>query len=89
MVHASAVEHLLVELEDNSHDGKIEDKCERHEVFATWVVETFGQEDLCSGMGVIDIAGGRGQLSARLATRGIPTTLIEPVIRDGGEIQPG
>ncbi|KAG0044335.1 hypothetical protein BGZ83_010429 [Gryganskiella cystojenkinii] len=44
-----------------------------------WVEETFSREFLTSGAGVLDIAGGRGDLSWELQTRqGIKSTIVEP-----------
>eukprot|EP01006_Ploeotia_vitrea_P018626 TRINITY_DN50247_c0_g2_i1.p3 TRINITY_DN50247_c0_g2~~TRINITY_DN50247_c0_g2_i1.p3 ORF type:complete len:190 (-),score=79.73 TRINITY_DN50247_c0_g2_i1:46-615(-) len=50
----------------------------REQVFAEFLVETFGEDALRSGP-VLDIAGGRGDLSFELQMRrGIPTTLVDP-----------
>jgi hypothetical protein len=47
--------------------------------FARFLVDTFGARHLASGTGVIDVAGGNGELAAELATRyGITTTIIDP-----------
>ncbi|KAG0002755.1 hypothetical protein BGZ80_004657 [Entomortierella chlamydospora] len=44
-----------------------------------WVEETFTRDFLNSGSGVLDIAGGRGDLSWELQTRqGIQSTIVEP-----------
>ena len=45
------------------------DKEERAGVFADWLIHTFGLTNLCNGSGIIDIAGGRGNLSAELLER--------------------
>jgi len=53
----------------------------RAKIFAAWIIETFGLEHL-SKHGVLDIAGGKGQLSVELAVMGnIRCTLIDPLLR--------
>ncbi|KAF9414821.1 hypothetical protein BGZ94_000273 [Podila epigama] len=52
---------------------------ERSLYFAQWLIDTFSRALLDSGSGVLDIAGGRGDLSWELQTRqGIRSTIIEP-----------
>ncbi|KAG0014474.1 hypothetical protein BGZ82_001743 [Podila clonocystis] len=52
---------------------------ERSLYFAQWLIQTFTREFLESGSGVLDIAGGRGDLSWELQTRqGVRSTIIEP-----------
>ncbi|ORZ04186.1 hypothetical protein BCR41DRAFT_363007 [Lobosporangium transversale] len=52
---------------------------ERALYFAHWLIKTFSREFLNSGTGVLDIAGGRGDLSWELQTRqGIKSTIVEP-----------
>ena len=54
-------------------------KSARAAVFAGWLLETFGAETLCANGGVIDVAGGRGELSFELAAkRNVLTTLLDP-----------
>eukprot|EP00698_Gefionella_okellyi_P001130 TRINITY_DN11029_c0_g1_i2.p1 TRINITY_DN11029_c0_g1~~TRINITY_DN11029_c0_g1_i2.p1 ORF type:complete len:426 (-),score=95.54 TRINITY_DN11029_c0_g1_i2:395-1672(-) len=65
-----------------------DDPCDPHEklghneramVFVQWLLKTYGAEYLNSGSGVLDIAGGRGDVSFELFTKnGIKCTLIEP-----------
>ena len=51
----------------------------RHAEFARWVVDTFGENALSSGTGILDVAGGRGALSFELQCKlQIPCTLLEP-----------
>ena len=53
-------------------------KSERHRIFAYWLVKTFGKERLCNGAGVLDVAGGNGEISRTLHKLGIPSTLLDP-----------
>ena len=53
-------------------------KSERHRIFAHWLVETYGKERLCNGSGVLDVAGGNGEISRTLHKLGIPSTLLDP-----------
>ena len=63
-----------------SHGGRSrEDKHARASVFAAWLIEEFGIAALNEGGGVVDVAGGRGELSLELAlSRGVQCTLLEP-----------
>lgn len=55
-------------------------KAQRAQTLGDWLVETFGADHLASGRGVLDIAGGRGDVSFELWNkRRIPCTLIDPV----------
>ncbi|KAF8975290.1 hypothetical protein BGZ46_009224 [Entomortierella lignicola] len=52
---------------------------ERALYFSHWLIKTFTRDFLNSGSGVLDIAGGRGDLSWELQTRqGIRSTIVEP-----------
>jgi len=53
-------------------------KCERHRIFAHWLIDTYGKERLACGTGVLDVAGGNGMISHTLAEMGIPSTLLDP-----------
>ncbi|KAG0353966.1 hypothetical protein BG005_006825 [Podila minutissima] len=51
-------------------------------IFGRWIVEKYGREYLNSGSGVLDIAGGKGQISLFLTHMfGIRSTVIEPNVR--------
>ncbi|OQR81464.1 hypothetical protein THRCLA_11707 [Thraustotheca clavata] len=68
-----------------SLDGDVHDphekgmKAQRARIFCDWLVTTYETEALASGSGVIDVAGGKGDIPFELYNkRGIPTTLVEP-----------
>lgn len=55
-------------------------KAQRGRMFCDWLVETVGAARLAAGSGVVDVAGGKGDIPIQLwYLRGIPTTLIDPV----------
>ncbi|KAI9920370.1 hypothetical protein PsorP6_015517 [Peronosclerospora sorghi] len=55
------------------------DKTQRSRIFCDWLVESLGEEFLASGTGVVDVAGGKGDIPVNLwIQRGIQTTLIDP-----------
>ena len=54
------------------------DKSQRQELFADWLVSVYGQEFLSQGSGVLDVAGGKGDLSRALQKRGIPSVVLDP-----------
>eukprot|EP00550_Attheya_septentrionalis_P006274 CAMPEP_0198296090 /NCGR_PEP_ID=MMETSP1449-20131203/30905_1 /TAXON_ID=420275 /ORGANISM="Attheya septentrionalis, Strain CCMP2084" /LENGTH=359 /DNA_ID=CAMNT_0043996597 /DNA_START=94 /DNA_END=1170 /DNA_ORIENTATION=+ len=58
--------------------SNLSEKGERHEIFAAWLVETFGKEALQKGSGVLDVAGGNGELSSALTMLGIPSIVLDP-----------
>ena len=50
-----------------------------YQIFADWLVDTYGVERLTSGGGICDVAGGHGDVSVRLwIDHGIPCTIIDP-----------
>lgn len=78
----------LVQRRSASHlDGDTADphakvmKAQRGRLFCDWLVDTVGHAQLAAGTGVIDVAGGKGDIPIQLwHLRGIPTTLIDPVL---------
>ena len=49
------------------------------QIFADWLAETYGAAFLRDGGGVCDVAGGHGDVSARLwCAHGVPCTVIDP-----------
>ena len=79
---ARALADAAVQRDDDDDPYEDGDKARhgaRHSEFAAWLVATFGAEALRAGVGVLDIAGGRGGVAFELSCRrGIPTTLVEP-----------
>jgi len=56
----------------------------RSSLFRVFLIDHFGEDFLRSGAGVIDVAGGKGQLSYELLNlNNIPATVIDPVKLDG------
>ncbi|KAA6425158.1 MAG: hypothetical protein FRX49_04653 [Trebouxia sp. A1-2] len=63
----------------NPHGFDAAKKGQRASVFSDWLTATFGSEVLSQGSGVLDVAGGRGDVSFELQTvRGIRCTLVDP-----------
>ena len=67
-------------LDGDPHENESKkDKAARASLFADFLLAEYGEAALKSGSGVVDVAGGRGDLSFELhCRRGIRTTLIEP-----------
>jgi len=60
-------------------------KSQRASRFAAWMVQQYGRENLSEGTGVLDVAGGQGDLSWALhMDHDVQCTLIDPGIRRGG-----
>lgn len=54
------------------------DKKHRHVLFANWLIQTYGKKYLSTGSGVLDVAGGKGELCIALVELGIPVVLLDP-----------
>ena len=77
---------LLNNQPDDPHLNK-KSHAHRASVFATWLCETYGLQRL-QEEGVLDIAGGRGELAFELSVkRKIPCTVLDPRCPGGGEPQ--
>ncbi|CAE8608277.1 unnamed protein product, partial [Polarella glacialis] len=64
------------------------EKTQRAELFAAWLLETYGADALGAGGGVLDVAGGRGDLSWALSTgHEVPCTLVDPALRRDGQLR--
>lgn len=51
----------------------------RASVMRRWLLETFGPDHLRSGQGVLDVAGGKGELAWELLNlNGVPASVVEP-----------
>lgn len=72
--------------ESESHGNK-KHKALRAKVFASFLIEKFGR-DFFEGSGVLDIAGGKGQLSLELSLQSQSyCTIIDPLIRGKKDTQ--
>ena len=49
---------------------------DRHRVFAKWLVDKYGIDFLSSGTGVLDVAGGKGELSQALFDLGVRRSIL-------------
>ncbi|KAF9925535.1 hypothetical protein BGZ75_006422 [Mortierella antarctica] len=55
---------------------------QRAYIFCRWLVDKYGKEYLSSGSGVLDVAGGKGEISLFLTHMfGIRSTVVEPNVR--------
>lgn len=64
--------------DDRAGARKKRPKSERAHLLCDWLLEHVGRQRLCEGGGVIDIAGGRGDVAARLDRDGIPAVVVDP-----------
>jgi hypothetical protein len=62
----------------HANNNDIRDKEERHRILASWLVETYGIDALSKGSGVLDVAGGNGELSRALRHLGVPSVVLDP-----------
>jgi ubiquinone/menaquinone biosynthesis C-methylase UbiE len=47
--------------------------------FRRWLIDTYGHERLASGTGILDVAGGKGELAWELSClSGLRATLVDP-----------
>ncbi len=77
---AKSKSHLEAEAHPDDPWSDEQKACKPHraKVFATWLVETFA---LSSGSRVLDVAGGKGDVSIELAHHGVACTVVEPNLR--------
>eukprot|EP00934_Nitzschia_sp_Nitz4_P006747 Nitzschia sp. Nitz4//scaffold61_size107673//8561//9703//NITZ4_004221-RA/size107673-processed-gene-0.49-mRNA-1//1//CDS//3329555668//6737//frame0 len=63
-------------------------KALRANIFASWLIATYGEEYLKQG--VLDIAGGKGKLSIELSLQGkVQSTIVDPLVRKhGSKLEP-
>jgi hypothetical protein len=53
----------------------------RARVLARWLLATVGRDALARGSGVLDVAGGKGEVSMALSFLGVRSTLVDPRAR--------
>ena len=67
-------------------DNPISLKIQRSQIFADWIVHTYGEELLSQRTGVLDVAGGNGETCRHLTAQGIKNvTLLDPNPRTSGD----
>ena len=77
-----AIRRQLAVESGDPHGDSVASKHRRAGKFTSWLVDKFGVDVLNSGTGVLDVAGGRGDVSFELYTKmGIKSTLVEPRAR--------
>eukprot|EP00747_Dinoflagellata_sp_TGD_P038961 gnl/TRDRNA2_/TRDRNA2_139978_c3_seq2.p1 gnl/TRDRNA2_/TRDRNA2_139978_c3~~gnl/TRDRNA2_/TRDRNA2_139978_c3_seq2.p1 ORF type:complete len:425 (+),score=36.38 gnl/TRDRNA2_/TRDRNA2_139978_c3_seq2:126-1277(+) len=75
-------------VEDCGNHGPKANKGQRASCFAKWLLKQYGYEELRHGLGVLDVAGGRGDLSWALSVNAsVPCTLIDPGRRRKGKLR--
>lgn len=66
---------------DDPHTSK-KSHAQRAMVFAQWIQQTYGDDVLQNGKGLLDIAGGKGEVSMFLSHGyNVPCTVVEPELR--------
>lgn len=81
----SAQEQSVYDAVQGVHEDTKAGKALRSSRFAAWLLDQYGRESLSVGSGVLDVAGGQGDLSWALSfDAGVPCTLIDPGLRRGG-----
>jgi len=82
--HTYGKPKTFTEAVEFSHGGN-QVKGMRATIFAAWLIEIYGRDELAVGKGVLDVAGGKGKLSIHLALQGkIQSTIIDPLVRKHG-----
>jgi hypothetical protein len=81
LIETNGVNRGTIDHKKTQHSTGLNEKTERHTLFANWLVEKYGVEYLSRGSGVLDVAGGNGRLSQAFADLGVPTILLDPVPR--------
>ncbi|KAJ9081924.1 hypothetical protein DSO57_1009628 [Entomophthora muscae] len=73
------LEHEQESFDSEKSCDSLQKKAARAQEFSKFLIETYGISYLKSGMGILDIAGGRGEVSFELFTKlGLPVTLVDP-----------
>ena len=72
------LDQKILRHENSSNLEDIHSSSQRAEVFADWIIQKFGFENLKNGK-ILDIAGGRGDLSFELGSkRGLDCIIVDP-----------
>ena len=82
--------------EETAHRERARGKFKRNRIYnegraaclRRWCIRTFGLEHMASGTGVLDVAGGKGELGFELlALNGIQTTVVDPRVMNTNRYQ--
>jgi hypothetical protein len=69
----------VIEGGNDTHSGAKGSKSKSDRLFVQWLLEEFDEDSLRKGTGILDVAGGKGEVSFELHCRhGIHSTLIDP-----------
>jgi hypothetical protein len=80
-------ENLVAQIKVNPNEPKrvgtwkrrVTRKSGKASIFRRWLIDTFGLALLSSGSGILDVAGGKGELAFELVNLNrIPTTVVDP-----------